>query len=161
MSLKRHPGLVPLSHQHHSLLVLANGIKEDSPDYDSLPTDTLSRVKYVLAHQPLFESHTQAEDEVLFPFLRAHQFMTDMARVLQSQHRLIDAAMHQLSVETDTDNLRSIMDNMGYLIEAHIRKEERELFPAMQNHFTDAQLKELGSQLVEAMQYDGLVSSFN
>jgi hemerythrin-like domain-containing protein len=47
----------------------------------------------------------------------------------------------------NSDNLESTMDELGWLLEQHIRKEERELFPAIEEILTEGQLSELKTKL--------------
>jgi hemerythrin-like domain-containing protein len=47
----------------------------------------------------------------------------------------------------NTNNPESTMDEFGWLLEQHIRKEERELFPAIEKILTEGQLSELKIKL--------------
>ena len=51
--MKRHKALIPLSHDHHLLLLLAQLIKKNAPDYKGLPKD----LKEKLSIQLIFIIH--------------------------------------------------------------------------------------------------------
>lgn len=47
-----------------------------------------------------------------------------------------------------TDQLENVLDELGWLLEKHIRKEERELFPAIEVILTEEELSELKTKLI-------------
>ena len=46
-----------------------------------------------------------------------------------------------------TNDLENVLDELGWLLEKHIRKEERELFPAIEKILTEGELSELKTKL--------------
>jgi len=131
----RHPSLIPLSHDHHHGLALAlrcrkqalgqlkpmglKGLKERAQELRDFFANNLVR-------------HFRAEEEALFPKLR--QLVPESAALLDQlarDHRQIRDAISQLDGEIA---LGKLVFDLGDLLERHIRKEERELFPLFEQH---------------------------
>ena len=68
--MKRHPSLVPLSHDHHDALVVAQGLilgRSPAPRSD-WPTDRRAQVDRVVAFfAQTLRSHFEVEEAHLFP----------------------------------------------------------------------------------------------
>jgi hemerythrin-like domain-containing protein len=131
----RHPSLVSLSHDHHHGLALAlrcrkqalgqikplglEGLKERAQEFRDFFAANLVR-------------HFRAEEEVLFPLMRA--LIAESGAIIDQllkEHEEIRGATQRL--ESDT-GLSKIIFDLGDLLERHIRKEERELFPLFEQH---------------------------
>ena len=94
--------------------------------------------------------HFRKEEEVLLPVYARHG--GDLARdpVLQmhSQHAGIRGLVMRLSDEVRGGDVRpETLREIGERLEAHIRLEERELFPMIEESFSEVALGELGSRL--------------
>ena len=76
--------------------------------------------------------HFRAEEEVLFPTMRS--LVAASAPIIDqllNEHRQIGAGVAQL--ESEAGLAKSLFD-FGDLLERHVRKEERELFPLFEQH---------------------------
>jgi iron-sulfur cluster repair protein YtfE (RIC family) len=131
----RHPSLVPLSHDHHHGLALAlrcrkqalgqlkpmgaEGLRERAREFREFFAQNLV-------------NHFRAEEEVLFPQLAARlpesRVIIDL---LLREHEEIASAIPNLDAEI---GLAKLVFDLGDLLERHIRKEERELFPLFEAH---------------------------
>jgi len=140
--MKRHKSLIALSQDHHRGLLLAMLIKKDAPNYNGLPNDIEGKVKYTInAWETELKQHFINEEEILFPFVADRDDNLDiMIDEILIEHEEIEYKVNQLK---DTDEPEEILNDLGYLLEQHIRKEERELFELIQNAFSDNELKEL------------------
>lgn len=134
---RRHPSLIPLSHEHHEALQLAFRLHHPAPPGrvtamtpastpESRAADTLAFFAHHLTR------HFRAEEEVLFPFLRAHA-AGDPARgalleELTADHRLLEALRDQVAAAAGEAALAPALAAFADLLEAHVRREERELF---------------------------------
>jgi quercetin dioxygenase-like cupin family protein len=123
--VKRHPALVPLSHDHHHALVQARRLRRaaDTPDAASAAT-AFARF---FAQETV--RHFREEEESLFPLAVDH----DEARPLIVQALLEHQRLHALVARLDgSPELGDVMRELGELLEAHVRLEERELFPLLE-----------------------------
>ena len=94
-------------------------------------------------------AHFRAEEEILFPFMRAQVAGSEaMIEELARQHDQLRQMMAQ--IETGTGLAKLIFD-LGDLLERHIRKEERELFPLFEAQVDGAQAELIGAQLKERL----------
>lgn len=89
--------------------------------------------------------HFRAEEEVLFPLLRSSA-PPSVALIdeLMRQHDQIRETIPQIEAAAD---LAKVIFDLGDLLEVHIRKEERELFPLFEQYVEPAQAETIGEQL--------------
>lgn len=145
--MKRHNSLFKLSREHHDGLILAQLLKENAPQYKGMPHAPHEKRTYALNFfkTPL-TNHFKAEEEILFPYGRGRSNRLEtLTAELIFQHQNI-AANFRL-IELENENYIHIMDETGYLLEQHIRLEEREYFQLLQEELTEEELVTLGSKL--------------
>lgn len=147
--MKRHPALIPVSHDHHHGLVLAQRLKRGyskSPSSDWPENLLEQRERVVDFYQTQLVPHFRAEEEFLFPL--AEQYLDDQQIVseLREEHRAINALVTSL---LETPELETQFTKLGEILEKHIRKEESNLFQAMQDKVPEAELKEAGVKIEE------------
>lgn len=142
--MKRHEVLVPLSREHHYALILAQLLKKDAPNYNGLPTDAIGKVEYTLQ---LFKSklkhHFAVEDKLLAVAKHYHHSIAHLTEEIKSEHEQLTKMILELSKSKQLEN---DLDKLGTFLEMHVRKEERILFPLIQEHCDETtmqQLKEL------------------
>jgi len=131
----RHPSLILLSHDHHHGLALAlrcrkqalgqlkpmgaEGLRVRAGELRDFFTKNLT-------------NHFRAEEEALFPPLQtAVPDSQTIIKQLAFEHQEIRAAIANLEAEA---GLGKLIFDLGDLLERHIRKEERELFPLFERH---------------------------
>jgi len=73
-------------------------------------------------------AHFKAEEEVLFPAMRGFVGAPELLNALLGEHRELERLGKQLRV-AGGEPLVQALSNFAGLLEAHIRKEERGLFP--------------------------------
>jgi hemerythrin-like domain-containing protein len=130
---RRHPSLIPLSHQHRDALALAFRLHHPAPPGPvtaMTPASTpQSRAADVLAFFARdLAAHFRAEEEVLFPFLRARQDRRELLNLLVTEHRELEALRDRVAGAADDAALAPALTAFADLLEAHVRREERELF---------------------------------
>ncbi|MCC6399677.1 MAG: hemerythrin domain-containing protein [Flavobacteriales bacterium] len=126
--LERHPQLRPLSREHHHGLLLCWRIRRDlvgRRDHDQM----LAECRTVFERELL--PHFAVEEEAVFPVLGAGD---PLVRRAIAEHRRI--ARLFLTTDDPTRTLSRIED----ALEAHIRFEERVLFPQVQERATAEEL---------------------
>ena len=138
--MKRHRALQPLSRDHHVALVAAQRLRRAAPgDADA------ARVAFLEFWNEHGALHFRVEEDVLLPAFAAHGDPAD-ARVVQMlvDHVRIRAAAAALAQgEADLEAMRAL----GTALERHVRLEEREVFPLIEETLPE----EAAERLVDAV----------
>jgi len=144
--LKRHKALHSLSHDHHHGLILAQLIKKGSPSYKYLPETTQGKKDYALQfYNTELIRHFEDEEKVLYPLVKSRDKVIDsLFEEIIAEHQQIKKLITNLK---SNNNVEDTMDELGYLLESNIRKEERKLFPLIQNLLSDEELIHLENKL--------------
>jgi hemerythrin-like domain-containing protein len=128
-SSRRHESLVPLSREHQYGLLLClrihRGLPEKAADASWLEKKAAQTVEFFKGD---LAAHFAAEEEVLFPAMREIPEAAALIAELLAQHREIESLARALE-PSEEDSLPGTLKRFADLLEAHIRKEERELFP--------------------------------
>ncbi len=129
--MKRHPALVPLSHDHHATLVRARDLRRSADEDAEARRAAATRF---LRHFGLHVvRHLREEEELVFPLLSLQP--PELERVLV-QHQRIRALARSLRADPSAETL----GELGALLDEHIRLEERTVFELVQEHVPDAEL---------------------
>lgn len=131
----RHPSLIPLSHDHHHGLALALRCRKQALGQIK-PMGTAGLKERAHEARLFFANHLidhfRAEEEVLFPTIGSLVAASaPIINQLLQEHEQIRSLMLQLEGEA---GLGKRLFDFGDLLESHIRKEERELFPLFEQH---------------------------
>jgi iron-sulfur cluster repair protein YtfE (RIC family) len=147
---KRHAALTGLSHDHHHTLALALRLRQGEGALltDGWTHDPLQQIQRV---QYFFESdlrpHFAAEEEILFPLAeRSMPSLAHLIRALARQHREVENIIGLLKSAGGGD-MRGLLARLGSLLEGHVRREERELFPVCESGLTEEALLRLGQEI--------------
>lgn len=150
MPAKRHPSLIPLSHDHHHGLVLAFRLREGLPRNRKPSESPHEQAEDTVCffHDNLV-AHFQAEEEVLFPAIRARVPQAiALLDTLIAEHATIRSSVEQLSrIASNDPSLPTLLKSFGDVLERHIRCEERELFPLYEAHISEAEAIRLGGEI--------------
>jgi len=144
--MKRHPALYTLSHDHHQGLILAQQLKKGAPQYKGMPETLEGKRDYtILFYNSELKKHFAEEEEILFPNVTGKGIeIGKLISEIISEHR----RMENLIIEiTNTDKLENTMDELGWLLEKHIRKEERQLFVEIENVLSEEELSIISEKL--------------
>jgi iron-sulfur cluster repair protein YtfE (RIC family) len=144
----RHPSLLPLSHDHHHGLALALRCRKQAlGQIKPMGAAGLrERAVEVLAfYDNNLRAHFRAEEEILFPNLRslAPQSRT-LVESLSGEHERIRGAIEQIKSGAA---LAKVIFDLGDLLEQHIRKEERELFPLFEQQVDATRAEAIGVEI--------------
>lgn len=132
--MKRDEALAPLSREHHSSLILAQLLKNSAPDYKGLPTEPQEKAKYALdQYEANIKDHFIKEEVILERVKGMHPEIARLTEEIKNEHVQLRALFKSLP---DNDNLKETLNILGNLLYDHIRKEERILFPLLQEHVT-------------------------
>lgn len=89
--------------------------------------------------------HFDAEEKLLFPAMRtAAPASAALIDTLMKDHHQIRELLPKLELKV---GLAKSLFDLGDLLERHIRKEERELFPLFESQFESADAERLGREL--------------
>ena len=148
--MKRHPGLIPLSRDHHQALVLARRLilgRSTNPRA-GWPPDRRQQVERVIQfHTTVLRPHFEAEEAHLFPVVvELLPGAAELVGQLLDEHDAMRTRIRDLTRDPTTD-LAVRLPSLGRLLEAHIRREERVLFETMQREMDQAELAAIGARL--------------
>jgi len=143
--MKRHEALAPLSREHHGALILAQLLKRTAPEYKGLPTSAAGKAEYALEvfHGSL-HAHFLREEEMLEKIKNCNELIDSMATEIYDEHKQLKKAFLLLA---DSKDLETDLDALGENLDKHIRKEERILFPLIQEHCSGKVLDEIKDML--------------
>ena len=135
---KRHQSLILLSREHQLALLLClrlhRGLPEHDRDLDWLILKSRQVVEFFGQDLTL---HFRAEEQFLFPAMRSMSGTEEILADVMSDHRKLEELVSALvSLNQETVNANEVLGVLARTIlefadelEAHIRKEERVLFP--------------------------------
>ncbi|MBM7552037.1 hemerythrin domain-containing protein [Thalassobacillus pellis] len=128
--MKRHEALYPLSHHHHHALVTAVELKKAGTEKAEKSLQDYRRSVIEFWEQN-GRNHFRDEEEVLLP-LFAHYGDVDQEPVKEMliQHAKIRGMVEQLREQArlSAEQFREL----GELLDAHVRLEERTIFPMIE-----------------------------
>jgi hemerythrin-like domain-containing protein len=151
MPAKRHPSLIPLSHDHHHGLVLAFRLREGLPP-NRKPADNPQEQAEdaVRFFRDNLVAHFRAEEEALFPAIRTCvPHAVTMLNILSAEHSEMRVRVGNLAhpLPDDEVSLKTKLKALGDLLERHIRREERELFPLYEANIPEAEATRIGVEI--------------
>ena len=144
----RHASLIRLSHDHHHGLALALRCRKQAlGQLKPMGNPGLrERAKEIVEfYQTQLVTHFRAEEEILFSLMR--ESVPESATLIDgllTQHEQLRHMIFQL--EAGSGLAKAIFD-VGDLLESHIRKEERELFPLFEARIETVRAEVVGAQL--------------
>jgi len=142
--MRRSEALKPLSHDHHQGLYVALQLKRAGPD-----TAAEAREAFLdfLGREA---AHFRAEEELLLPAFARHCEPDDpsIVRVLCEHVDLRRRGQDLARAGADPDLAQ--LHELGKRLESHIRHEERELFPRIEDSLSAGELEELAAALKTA-----------
>jgi len=147
--MKRNPALYTLSHDHHQGLILAQQLKKGAPQYKGMPSTLEDKKEYTLSfYKTELVKHFQDEEEILFPAVKNKNDELDrkIAEII-SEHRKMESLIKDLE---KTDQLENVLDEFGWLLEKHIRKEERDVFMEIENVLTEEELQVISEEISQS-----------
>lgn len=139
--MKRHASLIPLSHEHHEALILARLLQKTTPPYKGLPNEPAEKAQYALNFfQDKLLTHFRQEESII-PIVKGVSPELDiLMEEMVSEHMEIRNLFEQLAHET---HFLESNDHLGKTLETHIRKEERQIFPLIQESCNDGVLDKI------------------
>ena len=135
--MKRHRSLVPLSHDHHQALVRARMLKRGHENSD--PGTVARTFLDFFAEETV--RHFREEEELLFPAVLDCPSAREPLVQALLQHERLHALTKLLREALRTGRpITPIMQELGDVLVAHVRHEERCLFPLIEGLLDDSTL---------------------
>ncbi|MEO6135042.1 MAG: hemerythrin domain-containing protein [Ginsengibacter sp.] len=136
--IKRNENIAKLSRDHHASLMFCWKLRQGIKQHISQER-MVNYVKYFLDSH--MEHHFNEEEEILFQPLQ-----DDKVQKAKSDHveilRLIKAVL-----VSDKEDLGDELARLADLVDAHVRYEERILFPHLEQNLTELQLENIGLKI--------------
>ena len=143
--MKRDEALAPLSRDHHASLILAQLLKRNAPVYNGLPTGVQQKATYAMEQFNLnIKKHFLLEEEMLDKVKNINTEIDTIAAEIIIEHQQLTALFQSLAQTNEQEN---IMDILATSLQQHIRKEERVLFPLLQQHCSAAIMQDIDALL--------------
>ena len=139
--IKRNKHILSLSKDHHFTLLFAWKIRQGL----KYGADAARVKKYVQYFwQRDMQKHFREEEEILFAPVKDAK----VQKAIEDHRRIKDQVdlLSTLTGEKATKQLTLLADT----VDAHVRYEERELFPHLEKVLTEAQLETIGADLAKA-----------
>jgi hemerythrin-like domain-containing protein len=148
-TMKRTPELRTLSEDHHHGLVQARRLRRVAEADETTSAESAAR-DFLDFWQKDTALHFRKEEEVLLPVMA--RYGGDLSRQplveMIEDHARIRGLVMQLSDEAIGGNVRlETLHEIGERLEAHIRLEERVVFPLIEESLSEAALRELAARL--------------
>jgi|SRR5882724_644696 len=142
----RDKNLVPLSRQHQHALALCVRLDRALLAGDVDDEAWSEEIRQIFALE--IATHFAAEEKAVFPAATAYPDLHPLVEQLLAEHvSLRDLFTRATTATLDASSLRSFVDQLS----SHIRKEERQLFEALQQVMTPDEFSRVGKALEEAL----------
>lgn len=140
MAVKRTEQLQPLSRQHHNgllfCLLLQKGIKRKAP------LDQMQEFIQWFWFKDL-EHHFELEEVHLMPLQKQYEVLNEPLERMLKEHYNLKDIINENSVNITYEGVQQLRDKL----EQHIRFEERELFPLIEETISEGQRQTIGAAL--------------
>jgi len=139
----RDRALVPLSQQHHNGLALC--VLTDRALEGEASPETIARLaaRAVDRYDLEISNHFAIEEEIVFPAIEQELGAQPVVADLIAEHRHLEKVVDRLRAAADDEALREF----SALLRKHIRREENELFEAVQQRLSRKVLDALGAEI--------------
>ena len=141
---RRHDSLIPLSHQHQHALALAViirrrfGIEKGEKAWREEQVEKIQK-----AWAAELKGHFEVEEGILFPEMERYLGKLRLVEELLRDHRSLRGLIKLLEGSSEFP----LLDGFGALLEAHVHKEERELFREFEEKMPAAEARRLGKEI--------------
>ncbi len=141
--MKRHPSLQPLSREHHRALLCWRELdKQLSIPHGAALRSAAAALQHYLNSR--FSRHMAEEEQLLLDLLSG-----DLRSRLLAEHDTLRSLFCSVDDQLDSGGPSALDDlaSLAATLRAHIRWEERVLFPHLQTHVSPEELRSLGNRL--------------
>jgi len=143
----RNKNLIPLSHQHQHALAFCVRVDRALANPAAMETAALQQ-EITRLYETDLASHFQAEEQFLFPMAEQVDDLASLVDELRIEHGLIRRGVKRAEAR---DLTVSDIQVFAASLSAHIRKEERQLFEAIQQQVSAEELDRVGAEIERAL----------
>ena len=94
------------------------------------------------------ELHIREEEEIYYPALAAHEEFSDLIEENVPEHEMVRANLAQLSeLSPGSDAFQALLTETRVALEAHMEREESEIFPRSIELLGDERINSLGNEI--------------
>lgn len=143
---KRHQGLIPLTHDHHHALAQARLLRVAAHGDEA---DLVLQAKEFLHffHDETIE-HFRHEEEIVFPLGVGDERANALLSRVLMEHLRLHASVGLLGAEVNEGGVtQTTATEVAESLEKHIRLEESQLFPLLEEIVPEERLADIGSAL--------------
>lgn len=143
----RDKNLIPLSHQHQHALALCVRIDRavQAGQVDMLAWQ--AEIQQIFAAE--IQLHFAAEEEAIFPTALRFPELGHLVDELLNEHALL---RNHFALATERTMDPGKLHDFAKKLSSHIRKEERQLFEAMQRLLSEEELRGIGAAIEKALE---------
>lgn len=143
--MKRHPSLAHLSRDHHGALLLARLLQKNAPAFTTLPTGTKDKALYAVKfYEDELVKHFEEEEKALKLTIGVNDALDLLVQTIFQEHQQLHSMFKSIK---DHPDIITHLDETGKVLEKHIRKEERELFPLIEESCGEALMSKIDKLL--------------
>lgn len=145
--LVRHPALVPLSREHHEVLVHARALRRGAAGDDDARSAVRAFLEFAAGR---LTGHFADEEELLVPAAErvGGGLVRPSAQRVAAEHREIEFLIRELArLGAAGGDARAVMCELGELLDDHVRFEERAFFAQLQDALGPSALAQLGEAM--------------
>ena len=116
--------------------------------FKQFESSTTKREKMKIVKEVINELtiHTKLEEKMIYPILLEEKEEEDMAQEAYEEHHVVKNVLAELSkMDGSEENLKAKVKVLSELIEHHVKEEEEEMFPALEE--TGEDLEALGEKM--------------
>ncbi len=146
--MKRHPSLRKFSDDHHEGLVQARHLRRAAAGEGESPQEAARAFLRFWAEYT--SPHFREEEEVLLAVFARHggDLGAEPIQEMLGDHARIRGLVMGLGEEAESDEVdRETLREIGEQLDAHIRLEERKVFPLIEGLLPEQALREVASRL--------------
>ncbi len=141
----RHKSLIPLARDHYEGLLLVQQLRESHRAIMAgWPATHVEQAKFIAQfYDRHLKNHFEAEEQALFPTaIKNVEQARPIVDELLEEHRRIEQSISTFRRPSE-EGLAELLKKFGDLLEQHIRKEDRVLFPLLEEHASPAVLDQV------------------
>lgn len=139
----RNKNLIPLSHQHQHALAFCVRIDKALANPAAMDTSVIQQ-EITALYEAELARHFEAEEKILFPAAEQVEDLASLVDELRVEHGLIRRGVKRAGAK---DLTVSDIQVFAASLSAHIRKEERQLFEAIQQQVSAEELDRVGAEI--------------